>query len=55
MSFQKKRTTISLPGTRKSLQYGQQLISTGNPALDHILGNTYLNLFLKLANNRFYK
>lgn len=41
MSFQKKRTTNSLPGTRKSLQNGQQLISTGNPALDHILGIIY--------------
>lgn len=37
-SFQKRRTTPLLPGGKQSLHTGQQLVSTGNPALDHILG-----------------
>lgn len=37
-SFQKRRTTAILPGAKQSLHSGQQLLSTGNPALDHILG-----------------
>lgn len=37
-SFQKRRTTPLLPGGKHSLHTGQQLVSTGNPALDYVLG-----------------
>lgn len=37
-SFQKRRATPLLSGAKQSLHNGQQLMSTGNPALDHILG-----------------
>lgn len=38
-SFQKRRSTPLLPGAKQSLHTGQQLVSTGNPALDYVLGN----------------
>lgn len=37
-SFQKRRSTPLLPGGKQSLHTGQQLVSTGNPALDYVLG-----------------
>lgn len=37
-SFQKRRSTPLLPGAKQSLHNGQQLLSTGNSALDHIIG-----------------
>lgn len=46
-SFQKRRSTPLLPGGKQSLHTGQQLVSTGNPALDYVLGNAQVNF---LAN-----
>lgn len=49
-SFQKRRTTPLLPGGKQSLHTGQQLVSSGNPAFDHVLGkqNTFtLSLLYK--------
>lgn len=37
-SFQKRRTTPLLPGGKQSLHTGQQIVSSGNPAFDYILG-----------------
>lgn len=37
-SFHKRRTTPLLSGAKQSLHTGQQLVSSGNPAFDHILG-----------------
>lgn len=33
-----RRSAVLLPGAKQSLHTGQQLVSCGNPALDHILG-----------------
>lgn len=50
-AFQRKRTTVTLPGTRQSLQNGQLLLSSGNSSLDAIFSMfsfiLYCNVYLK--------
>lgn len=46
-SFQKRKTTPLLRGAKQSLHNGQPLVSTGNSALDHILG------IIQTASNSF--
>lgn len=51
MSFQKKRQIINIKGTKPSIQNGQLLVSTGNPSLNHLIGNFLFYFDIKFSMN----